>query len=462
MKPPTKLQESNSEEIKEHIIKSQASSKNPSYAKRVLSKMDCGTTAKLFLTKNLRTSFPPVAKAEDVWMESKLDLDAGTLNLILGYCNPLVQYSLSKQCKTLDFISSRFMDDQSVALASEIIRFVGIPNSVVNIKLVSGSQANEDAIKRVVKYTKKRLIMSPLHAFFGNTMATMALSGQYFDKSRYPYLDKTDFIHFEPCIHGPSLDSHNKNDCHGKCLEKLKCIIEHKEEIAGIFYQPIDINSGVIIPSKEYVKGLRGLCYHDDIPLVFDEIQTAMGWLGENTASHYFDIFPDIMTLGKALAAGQPLAASVLDKKFDVLEFGESEFTNGASPISCAVSRRLIQFIEEGHLLDRARILERQFKDSLLPLLDSPIVKDIRGIGAIWGIELERTLKPSNNLASRIQDLCWKKGVWIRVSDDEELDNTIILKPALTISADDLRYGLAILSDTIGQVTNEQQTLEVE
>ncbi|MFQ6048345.1 MAG: aminotransferase class III-fold pyridoxal phosphate-dependent enzyme, partial [Phycisphaerae bacterium] len=175
-----------------------------------------------------------------------------------------------------------------------------------------------------------------------------------------------------------------------------------------------------------------------DTLLMYDEIQTAFGRLGTIFAAELYGIVPDVITFGKALGGGLPVAGFMTRKGLDVLEVGDHAFTFGHFPVGTAAAVATLEVLEQTDLLLRCRRLGEQITARLRELQDRyEIIGDIRGPGLMIGIELvkDRTSKaPANEQAARLVQLGLERGVIFGTSRYGGRGNVVKIKPPLVIS----------------------------
>ncbi|MFQ6127116.1 MAG: aspartate aminotransferase family protein [Candidatus Heimdallarchaeota archaeon] len=401
-----------------------------------------------FLSKNIKPQYPSLVKGEgirvfDVNGKEYLDFSSQTLNLNLGHCHPRIINIVKKQLENIYYTSSRFLDEPTLLLAKKLIEISPLGLTRVNLKMTGGSEANECAIKMLRKYHGKKTIITTYHSFFGETFETMRCSGKYFDRSFIG--SKNNYVYVCPpyCFRCPYREE--PLDCSLLCAEQFRNLLYFRKDIAGIIIEPINVNSGVIIPPKRYLIEIRKICDENEIGLVFDEVQTAFRWTGEMFASNYFGVIPDIMTLGKGISGGFPLGATLFNERYDVLEYGEHEFTYGAHTISCAASLEIINILTENGFLYNVKRKGEYLRRRLLELKEDfeSIIIDVRSIGLLAGIEIV-----NRKLAKDIYEKCLENGLILRLSDNFN-GNTIIIKPPLIVSEEEINEAINIFQKIV-------------
>jgi len=303
------------------------------------------------------------------------DFLAGIAVCGLGHCHPKITEAICRQASTLVHVSNLFYTLPQAELAARLCE-KSFADRVFFAN--SGAEANEAAIKLVRRYFQKKgeknrfRIITMLQSFHGRTMATLTATGQ--DKVKdgfYPLLEGFSYVPF--------------NDL--KALED-----QLDDTVCAVMLEPVQGEGGIVPADAVYLKGVRELCTKKGILLIFDEIQCGMGRCGRLFAHQLYDIFPDIMTLAKALGNGLPIGAMLATREaatgFDV---GSHATTFGGTPLVTAAALEVINIIGTEAFLDEVRQKGRYFKEKLVELKEkhSRIVA-VRGEGLLIGLEIDR------------------------------------------------------------------------
>jgi ornithine--oxo-acid transaminase len=213
-------------------------------------------------------------------------------------------------------------------------------------------------------------------------------------------------------------------------------------DTVAIIVEPIQAEAGILVPPPGYLKEVRKLCDDQNVLLIVDEIQTGMARTGRNLCYEHEAIVPDIVILGKSLGGGLiPVSAIVAKKEvMDVIRPGQHGSTFGGSPIGCRVAMAALDLmVEENYAAKADHIGAVAFE--VLRSKKLPKVKDIRGLGALIGIELD----PSAGGARRYTEALAQEGVLCK----ETHDHVIRIAPPLMINEADLLRGLSKIVSTI-------------
>lgn len=407
-----------------------------------------------FLTKNTlpSTDALPLVKGSGVWFwdlngKRYLDLSSQTLNLLLGQCHPQITERVIQQAKELTFASSRFSSEMYLKLAEKLVSIAPEGLTKVNLKLTDGSDANETAIKIAKKWTGKGTVVVPSLTHVGQTTQALHLTGY---KAQGVLKGSLESVITSPppycfrCSLGQTSDM-----CDIECATEVEKIFSKNKDIAAVLIDPVMVNAGVLAfpKSREYLKRVSELCKWNRAILVLDEIQT-FGWVKSFFASRFYGINPDIMTLGKGLSAGYPLAACLMKSELDVLEYNEADFTYGGHPLSCAAALACLEVLEVLQKGKHSQISTKAefLKEKLISVQkEFPILADIRNLGLIFGLEIAKSDdSPDPIMASRIFQEMLEKGVFCRV-----YGNVIVLKPPIIISKEELKFGVGVLHSVL-------------
>jgi 4-aminobutyrate aminotransferase len=228
----------------------------------------------------------------------------------------------------------------------------------------------------------------------------------------------------------------------------LEHVIE-KEGNIGAFLAETIRNTDVQIPSKAYWKRIREICDEHGVLLILDEIPIALGRTGDMFAFQRYGIEPDILCIGKGLGGGIiPFAAMITRDRFNVAkDISLGHYTHEKSPLGSIAALSTISFIEKENILQKVKNDGLWMESELSKLRDRfSIIGDIRGVGLLWGIELvkdQETKEKASEEAEKIMYGCMKHGLSFKVSNG----NVLQLTPALTISREELKLALSILTD---------------
>ncbi len=213
------------------------------------------------------------------------------------------------------------------------------------------------------------------------------------------------------------------------------------DSIAACIVEPVAGSTGCLVPPKGYLERLREICDANGILLIFDEVITGFGRLGENFGGQRFGVQPDIMTMAKALTNGSiPMGAVAVREQVykTITEAGAEQaveffhgYTYSAHPAACAAGIAALEIYEREGLFDRSKKLETHFLDLLFGFQDLPVVTDIRGIGLLAAVDLASDGSPGVRGYQAVRDF-YNAGVFVKMT----ADSVLIAPPFVSEEAD--------------------------
>ena len=289
---------------------------------------------------------------------------------LVGYSRPEVIQAVKEQMEKLTFCHGSYYNDARAEFLKRIFQIA--PKELTKALLVnSGAEAVECGIKLARKYTGKSEIIAMMGGFHGKTMG--ALSATW--KKKY----KEAFQPLVPDIkHVPRYN-----------IQKMREAIT--EKTAAIIVEPVQGESGVIVPPEGFFQDLTETCKKTGVLLILDEVQTGMGRTGKMLACEHWKVTPDILCLSKSIASGFPFGATLAKEEIaSSLEIGEHTSTFGGNPVGCAAASATIDIILKEKLPERAEKLGSYFLEKLREIAaQHEIVREVRGMGLMIGVELK-------------------------------------------------------------------------
>jgi beta-alanine--pyruvate transaminase len=331
----------------------------------------------------------------------------------------------------------------------------------------SGSESAETALKIALAY--HRVCGNPLRSkligrergYHGVNFGGIAVGGIHgnrkafgnglsgVDHIRHPLdIEKNAFTKGVPADGGVALANE---------FEQRIMTLHDPATIAALIVEPMQGSAGVIVPPTGYLKRLREICTKHGILLIFDEVITGFGRLGTKFGADYFDVIPDIITCAKGLTNGVvPMGAvavkcEIYDAFMEKSPAGAIELPHGytysAIPIACAAAIATLDIFATEKLEDRAASLSAYFEQAAHSLKGLPMVKDIRNIGLVAGIEFEANAGKAGAMAFSTYLKCYEMGVHVRFTGD-----IIAISPPLTIEKNEIDRIFNTLADAIKSV----------
>ncbi len=359
-------------------------------------------------------------KVWDLEGNEYLDFFPGWAVSGLGHCHPTVVSAIRNYLKKIIHVPNNYYNMLQGKLAQTIIE-----NSFEGKVFFcnSGAEANESAIKLVRAYGAskgKYEIITMQDSFHGRTLATITATGQ-------PKYQKG----FDPLPAG--FKSVPFNDTNA-----LETAITDKT--AAVMLEPIQGEGGINVAKKDYIERIRKICNERDLVLIFDEVQTGMGRTGKMFCFEHYGVEPDVMTLAKSLGGGIPIGAMVAAKKFEgVLKPGMHASTFGGSPIACSASLAVFEAIKKEKLLQNTVEMGEYLVAKLTELKKKkPVIKEIRGMGLMIGMELSVEGKD-------IAENCFKEKLFINCTQG----NVLRLMPGMIVNKKQIDRAVAVLDKVV-------------
>lgn len=356
-----------------------------------------------------------------------LDLVAGIAVNSLGHCHPAVVKAIQEQSEKLMHCSNLYWIENQVALAKLLVEKSGLGKAFF---CNSGAEANEAAIKLARKWGKgeKYHIITMQKSFHGRTMGSLAATAQ----EKYQKA-------FRPLPEGFSAVPLGDLDA----LEK-----EIRPETCAIMLEPIQGESGINVPSQEYMQGVQALCKKHGILLIADEVQTGLGRTGKCFGFQNFGIEPDIISLAKAIGNGIPMGAIVAKTEVaDCFQPGDHASTFGGTPIATAAGIAACSILLDDAFLAQVQETGEYFRAQLGAIAErhAGLIKEVRGLGLMIGCELTGSSKAA------VAELL-KQGVLVNSIGDHVLR----FVPPLIISKAEIDSFMPVLEQVLVQTAEKQ------
>ena len=404
-----------------------------------------------------------------------LDGTAGLWCTPAGHGREEIASAVGKQLLTLDYAPA-FQSSHPLAFEAATRLAEYMPAGLDRIFFTnSGSESADTALKIALAY--HRVCGNPLRnkligrergyhgvnfggisvgGIAGNRKAFgNALSGV--DHIRHPLdITKNAFTHGVPENGGIAL----ANEFEARILT-----LHDPSTIAALIVEPVQGSAGVLVPPAGYLKRLREICTKYGILLIFDEVITGFGRLGTKFGADYFDVSPDILLCAKGLTNGVvPMGAvavkrEIYDAFMEKSAAGAIELPHGytysAIPIACAAAITTLDIFKTEKLEDRAASLSAYFEQAAHSLKSLPMVRDIRNIGLVAGIEFEQFIDKTGAakmgaFSMAVYLKCFELGLHVRFTGD-----IIAVSPPLTIEKHEIDRIFNTLSDAIKYVSSQ-------
>ena len=350
-----------------------------------------------------------------------VDFMTGIGVALVGHCNDAVIEAVREQSERLITCHGSFYNDVRAGFMERLVKVA--PKGLGKALLTnSGTESVEAAIKLARRRTGRKRIVSMKGGFHGKTYGS--LSATWNKKYRDPF--------------GPLLDGFDFAE-YGDA-QSLSQLVDG--DTAAVIAEPIQGESGVIVPPPDYLRVASEICDRKGALLILDEIQSGLGRTGKMWASEHFGVVPDIMTVSKALGGGLPIGAAVAtDEVAGSLKGGEHTSTFAGNPLSCAAGSATLDFITKNDLPSKAAEKGKKMKAGLEKIESAHrLPKEVRGLGMMLAMQTRV------DILSQLQS-AQSRGVIFAYSGRD----TFRLLPPLVMEEPQISRGLDVLEGVIGE-----------
>lgn len=353
------------------------------------------------------------AVVTDIDGNEYIDCTAGIAVNSVGHCHPKIVQAITSQAETLMHTSNLYYTEIQAILSERMTKLTGMDWLYLTN---SGSESNEAALKLARKTTGKKGFVSTENAFHGRTMGSLSVTW----KERF----KTPF---EPLIPGVTFVRYGEADAIREAVDR---------DTAAVIVEPIQGESGVIVPPNDYLKLVREICDEKEVLLIVDEVQTGFGRTGKWFGSQHSKITPDIMTFAKAMGGGFPVGAMMSRENY---AFSPSDHggTQSGNPLACAAALATIKVIEDEGLVERSAMMGECLKKMLLEI-DTPCTREVRGKGLMVGYEITSS-------ALEVVNYAQERGVLLNNTSE----NVLRFVPPLVIKKEQIDVVVSVVRDAL-------------
>jgi acetylornithine/N-succinyldiaminopimelate aminotransferase len=375
------------------------------------------------------TARPPTifVKGEGSWLwdhngKRYLDFVQGWAVNCLGHSPPAVVEAINRQARELITPSPAYFNSVAIELAAKLTELSGLDEVFFTN---CGAEANEGAIKLARKYGALHCngayeIITFDGAFHGRTLATMSASGK---KAFEPL--------FEPKVSGFPKAQFNDIASVRRCIGA---------KTVAIMLEPIQGEAGVLPATDQFLRDLHSLTKERGLLLILDEIQTGIGRTGKMFHYEHVGIAPDILTLGKGLGGGVPLAALLASKRVSCFAHGDQGGTFNGNPLMCAVGMAVLGEVSRRDFLMSVTQKGEALTASLVKLAKRYGLGEVRGRGLLQALALGKPL------AVEVAAKAFEAGLLLNAPRPDSLR----FMPALTLTEGDIDDMVLILDDILG------------
>ncbi|HXV56394.1 MAG TPA: 4-aminobutyrate--2-oxoglutarate transaminase [Gaiellaceae bacterium] len=340
------------------------------------------------------------ARLTDVDGNTFVDFAGGVGCMNVGHSHPRVVEAIREQAERFTHTDFTIVPYENyVGLAERLLELAPISGETRAAFFNAGAEAIENAVKFARAHTKRPAVIGFEGGFHGRTLLALTLTSK-----THPY--KAGLGPFAPAVYRVPFDD----------LGALEYAFKTRvaaEEVAAIVFEPVQGEGGFVVPSQEFVEGLRRICDEHGIVLVADEVQTGFCRTGRTFAMEAFGVEPDLMTVAKSIAAGLPLSgvlgrAEIMDAPGDSAVGG----TYVGNPVAIAAAHAVLDVIAEERLNERAEAIGETIRSRMESWRDRfDEVADVRGLGAMLAIALARGGQPDAALATAVAEAAMRRGL---------------------------------------------------
>lgn len=392
-----------------------------------------------------------------------LDAVAGLWCVNAGHGRREIAQAVSEQLTTMEFAPTFQMGHPAgFELANRLIELT--PGDLDHVFFTnSGSESVDTALKIALAYQRakgegsRQRLIGREKGYHGVGFGGISVGGMVNNRKSFgamlpgvDHLRHTLDIEHNAFSRGvPEWGAHLADD-----LERLVALHD-ASTIAAVIVEPLSGSAGVVLPPKGYLQRLRSICDKYGILLIFDEVITGFGRLGQPFGAQYFDVMPDMITAAKGLTNGAiPMGAVFVRKHiYDTFMNAPTNaielfhgYTYSAHPAACAAALATQAIYEREGLLTRAGKLAKTWEDAVHSLRELPHVIDVRNLGLLAGIELASRPGAVGARAYEVFVKAFEKGLLIRISGD-----VIAMSPPLIVESAHIDQAITTLSDVIRQ-----------
>lgn len=403
-------------------------------------------------------------KLWDIDGKEYLDATGGLWLAQIGHGRESLAEAAKNQLETLEYFTSfwEFSNDKAIALANKLVEIS--PDNITHVYFTSGGSEGNEAALKMARYfhhrrgnSNRNWIIARRNSYHGIAYGGGSLSGfPVYHEGFGPMLPHVEHV-TPPWPYRHEL--YNGQDPTDFLINELEETINRigPENIAAMVGEPIMGVGGMLVPPDDYWPRVSALLKKHGILLVFDEVVTAYGRVGEWFAAQHFGVEPDIIITAKGITSGYIPLGAVLMSEEVATELGKDfgfpmGYTYNGHPTAAAVALENIRVIEEEGLLDQAKKIGEYLHNGLRELLDLPIVGEVRYVGMMHAVELvsdKETRAPLPMLQPMLPDVIRREsGVIVR-----DCGHNLVLSPPLIMTEEEADRCVAAMRSVLERTT---------
>lgn len=398
-----------------------------------------------------------------------LDFASGWICANLGHGNRHVLDAIREQSERLCYASPYLTVDVRAEFSQALCELAPWSGGARVHFTTGGSDANDDAVRFARKLTGRNKVLAAYRSFHGDTTGSAALTGGNRRWNAGSSVPTAVVRFFAPYPYRSPFHTDDPREEVARALDHLERIVcqENPADIAAIIIEPVLGSDGLVVYPEGYLKGVRRLADKIGALLIHDEVMTGFGRTGDDFASRRLGVEPDMITFAKGVTAAYVPLGGVLMQERLAVQFDERSLPAGHTysgyPIGMAAGLGALKAYREGGLFRRGLEIEHWLREDLEKLKDEiPVIGDVRGIGAFFGVELvkdQETKKPvvewqgpSQGVMGEFAQALLDAGLWLYVKF-----SLCVFAPPLTITREEITEGLNVYSETLRRFVPRMQ-----
>lgn len=432
-------------------------------------------SASCFLTpwsvQSPATGMPAIVGGEGAFLVGDdgarfMDLASGWIAANLGHGRHEIADAVACQLGTLAYAPPIFPHPLRQRVADRIVRLAPWPEGGRVHFTTGGGEAIDDAQKIARLLTGRHKIMAAYRSYHGTTLGASGATGDMRRWANEPAATPA-VRFFAPYPYRSPFHTDDPAEEVRRAIDHLERILtqENAASVAALVIEPVVGSSGLVVYPDGYLAAVRALTERHGILLVFDEVMTGFGRVGAPFAAGRFGVTPDMIVFAKGVnGATLPLGGVAireqLARRFDDLVF-DAGHTHAGHLVALASADAALDIYERERLFERGHALEALLRSELGGLAESnPIIGDVRGVGAFFGLELVRDrasreeLVPwyaaDKSITARLTTLCLEEGVWTYCRY-----GIVMIAPPLSASDEEVKAGVAGLGRALRRLRDE-------
>ncbi len=384
-----------------------------------------------------------IVKAEGIYLFDEtgkkfIDLTSSASVANIGYANEKVIATIKAQLNKLIFCPPWCISDEAEELSRKLISL--FPKHLNTIlRVTTGSESVEVALKLAKRYTKRSKFLSFEHSYHGHTIASMAIGMNDNTKKDFLPLIESDILKHPHIVNGKNMTELDLS----KTLVEIETRLSTKD-YAAFVTETMATSAGNYMLPERFFAGLKEICNKYGTLLIIDEVLTGFGRTGKMFSFEWFGIQPDVVCVAKGLGCGySPIAATITKK--EIAEGFDYFATFAWSPLACKTASAVLNEYERLGLVSNSEKIGSKALLELQQVVGNNLnIKEIRGLGLRISIEFN-----NESFFKKVKDELLVKGIFSGAAD---LPNILTISPPLCISSEEMDY---VITSIINIINNE-------